>query len=58
MAQWLGLLALTAEGLGSIPDRGTKISQATQCDHNKARQKLGTELQTLALGGEENPRHR
>ena len=57
MVQWLGLLALTAEGLGSIPDRGTKISQATQCDHNKAKQKLGTELPTLAFGGEESPRH-
>ena len=28
MVQWLGLCALTAEGLGSIPDWGTKIPQA------------------------------
>ena len=28
--QWLGLLALTAEGPGSIPGPGTKIPQATQ----------------------------
>ena len=27
--QWLGLRALTAEGLGSIPGRGTKIPRAT-----------------------------
>ena len=26
--QWLGLHALTAEGLGSIPGQGTKIPQA------------------------------
>ena len=57
MVQWLGLLTLTAEGLGLIPDQGTKISQATQYDHSKAKQKLGTELQTLALGAEESPRH-
>ena len=28
MVQWLGLCASTARGLGSIPGRGTKISQA------------------------------
>ena len=28
--QWLGLRALTAEGQGSIPGRGTKILQAEQ----------------------------
>ena len=28
--QWLGLCALTAEGPGSIPDRGTKIPQAVR----------------------------
>ena len=27
--QWLGLCAVTAEGTGSIPGRGTKIPQAT-----------------------------
>ena len=27
MVQWLGLCTLTDEGLGSIPDQGTKIPQ-------------------------------
>ena len=31
MIQWLGLSALTAEGVGSIPGWGTKSSQAEQC---------------------------
>ena len=31
VVQWLGLCAFTAEGLGSIPDRGTKIPQAAWC---------------------------
>ena len=31
VVQWLGLCALTAEGLGSIPGRETKIPQAIQC---------------------------
>ena len=30
VVQWLGLCTFTAEGLGSIPDRGTKIPRATQ----------------------------
>ena len=30
MVQWLGLRASTAEGLGSIPGRGTKIPQAVR----------------------------
>ena len=29
VVQWLGLHAFTAEGPGSIPGQGTKISQAT-----------------------------
>ena len=29
--QQLGLLALTAEGPGSIPSQGTKIPQAVRC---------------------------
>ena len=29
--QWLGLFTFTAEGLGSIPDQGTKIPQAERC---------------------------
>ena len=28
VVQWLGLQALTARGLGSIPSQGTKIPQA------------------------------
>ena len=31
VVQWLGLRAFTAEGLGSIPGRGTKIPQASKC---------------------------
>ena len=30
MAQWLGLYTSIAEGLGSSPAQGTKISQAMQ----------------------------
>ena len=30
MVQWLGLLAFTAKGPGSIPGQGTKIPQATR----------------------------
>ena len=32
--QWLGLHAFTAEGMGSIPGRGTKIPHASQCGQN------------------------
>ena len=42
MAQWLGLSAFTAKGLGSIPGWGTKIPQATQGgqkEKNKTKQK-------------------
>ena len=35
MVQWLGLCALTAEVLGSIPGQGTKIPQAMQHDRKK-----------------------
>ena len=35
VVQWLGLHALTAEGLGSIPAQGTKIPQATWSGQNK-----------------------
>ena len=37
--QWLGLCALTAEGLGSIPGWGTKIPQAMWCGQKKAKKK-------------------
>ena len=36
--QWLGLCALTAEGLGSIPGRGTKPPQATWRGQKKTQQ--------------------
>ena len=32
---WLGLRALTAKGLGSIPGRGNEIPQAMWCGQNK-----------------------
>ena len=35
VVQWLGLHALTAEGLSSIPDHGTKIPQASWCGQKK-----------------------
>ena len=39
MDQWLGLRTFTAEGPGSIPGRGTKIPQATQCSQKKKKRK-------------------
>ena len=33
MVQWLGLLASTAGGTGSIPGQGTKIPRAAQGSH-------------------------
>ena len=42
--QWLGLCALTAEGLGSIPGWGTKIPHAAQRDQKKRRKKKKTML--------------
>ena len=32
---WLGLVAFTAKGLGSIPGWGTKIPQAMQCSQRE-----------------------
>ena len=37
--QWLGLCAFTAEGLGSIPDLGTKILQAMRHGQKKKKKK-------------------
>ena len=37
--QWLGLCAFIAEGVGSIPGRGTKILQATWCSPKKKKKK-------------------
>ena len=39
MVQWLGLHAFTAEGMGSIPGRGTKILQATWAATKKKKEK-------------------
>ena len=33
--QWLGLRAFTAEDVGSIPGRGTKVPQAVRCSQKK-----------------------
>ena len=38
--QWLGLRALTAEGLGSIPGQGTKIPQVTWCGQKRKKKKF------------------
>ena len=38
--QWLGLHALTADGLDSIPGQGTKIPQAVQCRRKKKKKKF------------------
>ena len=37
--QWLGVHALTAEGPGSIPSRGTKISEAVWRRQKKKKKK-------------------
>ena len=40
MVQWLGLWALNAGGVGTIPGQGTRIPYAAQCNHkvkNKSR---------------------
>ena len=39
MVQWLGLHAFRAEGLGSVPGWGAKISQAVWCSPNKQTEK-------------------
>ena len=46
MVQWLGLRALTAEGPGSIPGRGTKIPQAVWCSQKK--KKTNTQASLVA----------
>ena len=42
VAQWLELRAFTAEGAGSIPGRGTKVPQATQCSQKTKNKKQKT----------------
>ena len=44
MVQWLGLPAFTAEGLGSIPGRGTKILQATGSKAKKRKKNVKFEM--------------
>ena len=39
VAQWSGFRALTAEGPGSIPGRGTKIPQVTRRGQEKRKEK-------------------
>ena len=38
VADWLGLGAFTAKGMGSIPGQGTKIPQAGQCSQKQQQQ--------------------
>ena len=42
MVQWLGLPALTAEGLGSMPGQRTKIPQAAWHGQEKKKKKKET----------------
>ena len=39
MVQWLGLGAFTVVGPGSVPGRGTKIPEATQCGQKKKKER-------------------
>ena len=39
--QWLGPGTLTAEGPGSIPGQGTKISEVTWCGQKKEKKNYG-----------------
>ena len=39
VVQWLGLCAFTAKGPDSVPGRGTKILQASQCGQEKKQEK-------------------
>ena len=41
VAQWLGLSAFTAEGVGSVLGWGTKIPRAMWCDRKRERESLG-----------------
>ena len=47
MVQWLGLCALTAEVLGSIPGQGTKIPQAMQHDQKKKKKCMKFTLNSI-----------
>ena len=48
MIQWLGLLTVTVEGLGSIPGWGTTIPQATMMQQKKKEKKQEHELTASA----------
>ena len=52
MAQWLGLHAVTAEGLGSIPGQRTKVQQAEHCNQKEEKKKFNSrnlEFYTLSI---------
>ena len=48
--QWLGFCALTAEGWGSIPVRGTKIPQAMWHSQEKKRVKIERDSNLIYSG--------
>ena len=50
MVQWLGLSAFTSVGLGSIPGRGTKISQAEWHGQEKKKNILEGHKTVVAFG--------
>ena len=49
--KWLGLQASTAGGTGSIPARGTKISQALWHHHQKKKEDEGKKKQDYTTRG-------
>ena len=58
MGQWLGLRALTTEGLGSIPVKGTKISLALQSKKKTKTKKNNGRLPQLSCVSESTCRCR
>ena len=44
MADWLGLGAFTAKGMGSVPGQGTKIPQAGQCSQKQQQQQKNVHI--------------
>ena len=49
--QWLRFHAYSAEGLGSVLDRGTKIPQAAWCRGKKKKREWGEKRETSLLLG-------
>ena len=47
--QWLGLSALTAQGPGLIPGRGTKIPQVGKCGQKKKKDTAHLQIQFLSF---------